>query len=274
MALVALVLGRAGRASWTPALQALTLVVLLVPAMNRSAAAWPQANRPSDVALQTWGAGVLDLPLPEGAAILADSEKIAPLYYLQQAEGVAARSGDHGAAGRSGLSRRVGRAACGGPACLSGALPARPGRRLSFALVWPAAGGEPRTAGIFAAHGVPAQLEFDGLRLLAYEVEEPAAIDPAATAVTLHWQAEQPDAAPRLVRRAGLIRRRAAYCRRRRAGIPPATIIRPWPGVGPRSCLIFTCCRGRLAAQCAAVGAASGPRPAFRGRKRIWPGRR
>jgi hypothetical protein len=38
--------------------------------------------------LLTWGEGVLALPLAENAAILADSEKIAPLYYLQQAEGV------------------------------------------------------------------------------------------------------------------------------------------------------------------------------------------
>jgi hypothetical protein len=35
-----------------------------------------------------WGQYVLGLDLPHGAAILADSEKIAPLYYLQRVEGM------------------------------------------------------------------------------------------------------------------------------------------------------------------------------------------
>ncbi len=35
---------------------------------------------------EAWGRYVLDLPIPEGAAILVDSEKIAPLYYLQVTE--------------------------------------------------------------------------------------------------------------------------------------------------------------------------------------------
>ncbi len=39
-------------------------------------------------ALVDWGRYVLSLPLPRGAAILADSEKIAPLYYLKSAEGM------------------------------------------------------------------------------------------------------------------------------------------------------------------------------------------
>jgi hypothetical protein len=38
--------------------------------------------------LVDWGQYVLSLPLPRQAAILADSEKIAPLYYLKSVEGV------------------------------------------------------------------------------------------------------------------------------------------------------------------------------------------
>lgn len=38
--------------------------------------------------LMQWGRYVLSLPLPRRAAILADSEKIAPLYYLKSVEGV------------------------------------------------------------------------------------------------------------------------------------------------------------------------------------------
>ena len=35
-----------------------------------------------------WGRYVLGLPLMPGSAVLADVEKFAPLYYLQQIEGV------------------------------------------------------------------------------------------------------------------------------------------------------------------------------------------
>ena len=44
-------------------------------------------DRSADDGRSAWGEYVLSLPLDEGAMILADSEKIAPLYYLQQAEG-------------------------------------------------------------------------------------------------------------------------------------------------------------------------------------------
>lgn len=44
-------------------------------------------DRSSDDGLITWGEYVLNLPIAAGGMILADSEKIAPLYYLQQAEG-------------------------------------------------------------------------------------------------------------------------------------------------------------------------------------------
>ncbi|MBI5566746.1 MAG: DUF2723 domain-containing protein [Chloroflexi bacterium] len=45
-----------------------------------------QHERDSD--LEEWGRYVLSLPIPANAAILADSEKIAPLYYLQVTEGL------------------------------------------------------------------------------------------------------------------------------------------------------------------------------------------
>jgi hypothetical protein len=181
-------------------LQITLLLLLLVPMLMRTAAGWPAANRPSDVALQTWGAGVLDLPLPQGAAILADSEKIAPLYYLQQAEGVRPDLEimvlPDEAAYRSQLDARV---AAGRPVFLARFLPGLEGIYYlrSFGPLLQVS-QEPQAA--LPPTVVPAQLNFDGLRLLAYEVEEPAAIDPEATAVTLYWQAQQPAAAPRHVR--------------------------------------------------------------------------
>jgi hypothetical protein len=45
-------------------------------------------QRERDADLEEWGRYVLSLPIPANAAILADSEKIAPLYYLQVTEGL------------------------------------------------------------------------------------------------------------------------------------------------------------------------------------------
>ncbi len=47
----------------------------------------PQVDQSDQTEAYTWGERVLDLPIAPGAAILADSEKIAPLYYLQRVEG-------------------------------------------------------------------------------------------------------------------------------------------------------------------------------------------
>ena len=48
----------------------------------------PVVDRSAPNPLEAWGRHVLGLALDRGAAILADSEKIAPLYYLQQTEGI------------------------------------------------------------------------------------------------------------------------------------------------------------------------------------------
>ncbi len=48
----------------------------------------PRVDQSGDWERQRLGAFILSQPLAEGAAILADSQKIAPLYYLQVAEGV------------------------------------------------------------------------------------------------------------------------------------------------------------------------------------------
>ena len=60
------------------------LLPLTLIAANYAAA----DERERDVNLENWGRFVLSLPIPANAAILADSEKIAPLYYLQVTEGV------------------------------------------------------------------------------------------------------------------------------------------------------------------------------------------
>ncbi len=47
---------------------------------------WHSVDRSGANPLEAWGRHVLGLELAQGATILADSEKIAPLYYLQQTE--------------------------------------------------------------------------------------------------------------------------------------------------------------------------------------------
>lgn len=48
----------------------------------------PAVDRSQEWASRRWGEAVLSLPIAQGAAILADSDKIAPLYYLNRVEGV------------------------------------------------------------------------------------------------------------------------------------------------------------------------------------------
>ena len=48
----------------------------------------PRVDRSHDWGGYAWGRYVLNLPLAPGSAVLADVEKFAPLYYLQQIEGV------------------------------------------------------------------------------------------------------------------------------------------------------------------------------------------
>ena len=65
---------------WTAfALLPLNLLWTNGPLLDQSNAGWK---------LYDWGKYVMSLPLPTGSAILADSEKIAPLYYLKRIENV------------------------------------------------------------------------------------------------------------------------------------------------------------------------------------------
>lgn len=73
------------RSVWTKA------GILSVAALIPMGLVWtnaPRVDRSGDYALYEWGRYVLQQQLPSGAVILADSEKIAPLHYLQRVEGV------------------------------------------------------------------------------------------------------------------------------------------------------------------------------------------
>ncbi len=70
--------------SYPAALSLFVLMPVFLLASNLPLANQRGAGAPAE----EWGRYVLGLPIPEGAAILADSEKIAPLYYLQANENV------------------------------------------------------------------------------------------------------------------------------------------------------------------------------------------
>lgn len=79
--------GRAGPPAGDWARAAAVTLFALIPL----SAAWqvgPGFDWSDEEALEAWGRGVLSLPLDEGSAILADSEKIAPLEYLHRIEGL------------------------------------------------------------------------------------------------------------------------------------------------------------------------------------------
>jgi hypothetical protein len=48
----------------------------------------PQVDRSADLGWERWGRHVLNLPLQDGAAVLADVERFAPLHYLSSVEGI------------------------------------------------------------------------------------------------------------------------------------------------------------------------------------------
>ncbi|MCA9985789.1 MAG: DUF2723 domain-containing protein [Anaerolineales bacterium] len=63
------------------------LLAGLAPFALAVPATWQAVDRSEADNFTAWGRQVLSLPLADGATILADSEKIAPLLYLQEAEG-------------------------------------------------------------------------------------------------------------------------------------------------------------------------------------------
>ncbi|GAB4467931.1 MAG: hypothetical protein Kow00124_01500 [Anaerolineae bacterium] len=69
-------------------IHALVLTLLALLALWQGWRGAVQFDWSDEQALEEWGRYVLSLPLDEGSAILADSEKIAPLEYLHRIEGL------------------------------------------------------------------------------------------------------------------------------------------------------------------------------------------
>lgn len=161
------------------ALWAVTAVLALAGSRTTFAVVDRSAPNP----LLPWARAVLDQPLTAEAAILADSDKFPPLYYLQQAEGVrpdlAIALLPDEAAYRSALEQRL---ATGQTVYLARYLP-----RLPYAM---------RSAGPLVEVVVerrvlppqPAVQRFGAVALLEVAVGPPDAYGPETLGVWLRWQ--------------------------------------------------------------------------------------
>ena len=169
--------------------QSLISSFLFIPILFLTAAYWPQLDRSAEDGLTQWGTAVLNLPLAPNAAILADSEKIAPLYYLQQAEGVRPDLDimvlPDEAAYRAELNGRIATQ----PIYLARFLPGLEGI-YHLRSVGPLT--EVSTIPLTQVpNGVTAApLDFGEISLIGYMLGEEFAT--GQTAVTLYWQANQP----------------------------------------------------------------------------------
>ncbi len=71
-----------------PMVQTAVLLLLLLPTLPLAVNNRARLDNSANDGRTAWGLGVLQQPLAANAAILADSDKFPPLYYLQQAEGM------------------------------------------------------------------------------------------------------------------------------------------------------------------------------------------
>jgi len=168
----------------------LLFLLLILPTLLLAVSHWPPIDQSGDDGLLAWGQGVLAQPLAQGAAILADSEKIAPLYYLQQAEGVRPDLDimvlPDEAAYRAELDQRL---AAGQTVYLARFLPGLEGiYHLRSVGPLTEVSLEPLTTLPDTAVSLPLPLSFDTIRLLAYDWQPAAAVDPTQAALTLYWQ--------------------------------------------------------------------------------------
>lgn len=186
---LALALGQALSALGHPARQSLALAAAAgLMLWTALAVVWPQVDRSAPNPWLAWGQTVLQLHLPAGATILADSEKIAPLYYLQQAEGVRPDLEimvlPDEAAYRATLEQRL---AAGRPVYLARFLPHLPYHRRSLG---PLTEVSPNPQTTLPADTTPADLSIGPFQLLGYQLAPASPLAVGQSHVTLYWQAD------------------------------------------------------------------------------------
>lgn len=170
----------------------LSITFLLIPTLLLAVAHWPLNDQSNNDGLEAWGRGVLALPLAPDAAILADSEKIAPLLYLQVAAGlrpdVDISVWPDEAAYRAQVDGRI---AHGQTVYLARFLP---GLQNVYHLrsLGPLTEVATMPMTQLPDEAVPLDLDFGPIKLAGYTLEPVAMVDASYTAVTLYWQADEP----------------------------------------------------------------------------------
>jgi hypothetical protein len=179
---------------------ALTLALfalLLLPLMARAGlATWAQVDQSPDDGLTRWGEAVLALPLAENSAILADSEKIAPLYYLQRAEHIRPDLDivvlPDEAAYRAELDARL---TAGQPVYLARYLPNLQSAYYLRAM-GPLTAVSSRPLTDLPADATAVSQNIGALHLAGYTTQPESAIANGNTDITLYWQAAAPTDEP------------------------------------------------------------------------------
>lgn len=169
-----------------------TITFVLIPTLLLVVAHWPLNDQSNNDGLEAWGRGVLALPLAPNAAILADSEKIAPLLYLQVAAGlrpdVDISVWPDEAAYRAQVDGRI---AQGQTVYLARFLP---GLQSVYHLRALGPLTEVATTPMtqLPDQATPLDLDVGPMKLVGYALEPVAVVDAGYTAVTLYWQADEP----------------------------------------------------------------------------------
>lgn len=180
-------------AGYKSLLAAVLLAIFMLPIFITAAIdTWPAVNAAGDDGRTAWGRAVLALPLDTKAAILADSDKFPPLYYLQQAEGLRPEMDmivlPDEASYRQELDNRIN---AGQTVYLARFLPALEGiyhlRSLGPLIE---VSQQPLTARPAGAE--PLDLAIGPTHLVGYELATSSPLAGGETALTLYWQAVEP----------------------------------------------------------------------------------
>ncbi|MBK8905749.1 MAG: DUF2723 domain-containing protein [Anaerolineaceae bacterium] len=175
-----------------PLVQTAVLLLLLLPTLMLLVHNRARLDSSSGDGRTAWGLGVLQQPLAENAAILADSDKFPPLYYLQQAEGIRPDLDiivlPDEAAYRAELDARL---AAGQTVYLARFLPGLAG---SYHLRAAGPLTEVSTTPLLERPSsvAPVNIDFGAMQLVGVGIEPEDPSDPTAAAATLVWQNNAP----------------------------------------------------------------------------------
>jgi hypothetical protein len=174
-------------------IEALFLMAGIIPLLAATADLVPnQVNRSQEEEAVRWAKAVFELPLDENAAILADSKKYPPLYYLQQAEGFRPDLDivvlPDEASYRADLDARL---AAGQTILLARFLPGLAGTyHLSSLGPLTLVGKEPALSP--PPEAIPADLSFGPIRLSGYIIEPQSPYDGEKSSITFYWTSAEP----------------------------------------------------------------------------------